>query len=355
MPIVQVNQEIAGPPSIVTTRRLDSLQAARAIGALLVVLCHTSAFIGEEPGLWHRTSIYLWFRGTALGVQLFFVLSGIVIFSAHRKDFDQPNRTPLYFWKRFRRIYPIYWIFWLLTVVKHHAAMSPDLSYQRDPMVLLSNFLLVHLFSYQTNIVQAWTLFDEVQFYLLFSVLLLNRRIDWMVLVVWLSASLFFLFPADPYWSTVFSPNHILFGIGILVAVEVEKNRAIPAKASLWCGVAIFCLSIVVAGPFHRGTMIRLAGGFGAAGVLLGSMVLERRGALVVPRWLVALGDASYSIYIVHFMTISAVARFAYAHWGYMQIPIAAWMVFLFLFGAGMGVAVHFAVELPLLRVFGKQ
>ena len=38
-----------------------------------------------------------------------------------------------------------------------------------------------------------------------------------------------------------------------------------------------------------------------------------------------------------------------------MQIPIAAWMVFLFLFGAGMGVAVHFAVELPLLRVFGKQ
>jgi hypothetical protein len=78
MPIARVSQEIASPPSIVTTRRLDSLQAARAIGALLVVLCHTSAFIGEEPGLWQRTSIYLWFRGTALGVQLFFVLSGIV-------------------------------------------------------------------------------------------------------------------------------------------------------------------------------------------------------------------------------------------------------------------------------------
>jgi exopolysaccharide production protein ExoZ len=100
--------------------------------------------------------------------------------------------------------------------------------------------------------------------------------------------------------------------------------------------------------------MIRLAGGFGAAGVLLGAMVLERRGAVVVPRWLVALGDASYSIYIVHFMAISAVARLTYACWGHLQIPIAVWMVFLFLFGTGVGVSVHFAVERPLLRAFGK-
>lgn len=54
-------------------------------------------------------------------------------------------------------------------------------------------------------------------------------------------------------------------------------------------GLATFRLSIVVAGPFQRWTMIRLAKGFGAAGVFLGAMVLERRGALVVPRWLVAL------------------------------------------------------------------
>ncbi len=355
MPTSLANQELARLQAFVTARRLDSLQAARGIAALLVVLCHTSAFIGEEPGLWQRTSIYLWFRGTALGVQLFFVLSGIVIFSAHRQDFDHPDKAPLFYWKRFRRIYPIYWIFWLLTVVKHHAAMGPDAAYQRDPMVLLSNFLLVHLFSHQTNMVQAWTLFDEVQFYLVFSVSLLNRRIGRIVLVAWLSASLFFFVSSDPYWSTILSPNHILFGVGILVAREVEKNRAIPAKASLWCGLAIFCLSIVVAGPFHRGIVIRLAGGFGAAGILLGAIVLERRGTIAVPRWLVSLGNASYSIYIVHFMAISAAARFACARWGHLQIPIVVWMVLLFLFGTGAGVAVHFAVERPLLKVFAKQ
>ena len=88
----------------ISTRRIESIQAARGIAALMVVVCHTSAFIGEDPNLWQRKPIYLWLRGTALGVQLFFVLSGVVIFHAHRLDFDRPNRIAGFYWKRFRRI-----------------------------------------------------------------------------------------------------------------------------------------------------------------------------------------------------------------------------------------------------------
>ena len=75
--------------------------------------------------------MYLWWRGTALGVQMFFVISGIVIFRAHRKDFNEPEKASVFYWKRFRRVYPLYWICLSLTLLNHHAATDPSASHQR--------------------------------------------------------------------------------------------------------------------------------------------------------------------------------------------------------------------------------
>ncbi len=80
---------IASP---VRPNEIKSLQAARGLAVLLVVICHSASYLGEDPELWHRTAIYLWFRGTVLGVQMFFVISGVVIFRAHREDFDRLAR-----------------------------------------------------------------------------------------------------------------------------------------------------------------------------------------------------------------------------------------------------------------------
>src|SRR5476651_776186 len=120
---------------------IKSLQAARGIAVLLVVICHSAAFLGEEPGLWQRTAIYLWFRGTALGVQMFFVISGLVIFRAHQADFDKPRRAAAFYWKRFRRIYPLFWICLSLTAWKHRAATDAYASYQHRPSVIASSYL----------------------------------------------------------------------------------------------------------------------------------------------------------------------------------------------------------------------
>jgi exopolysaccharide production protein ExoZ len=327
------------------TQGIQSLQAARGIAALLVVICHSSAFLGREPDLWQRTQIYLWWRGTVLGVQMFFVISGIVIFRAHRQDLNQPRKASAFCWKRFRRVYPLYWICLSLTLLKHHAA----------PSVIASNYLLIHLFSYQTIMVQAWTLFDEVQFYLVFAVCLLNRRIGFVLLGAWLLASLVVMGSSSPYLSVVFSPYHLLFGIGMLIELGLTTEQWIPARPLLWLGVIVFGGAMVVAGPFERGVVVRLVGGMGAASLLLGAALLERRHGLTLPRWLTLLGDASYSIYLVHFMVISAVARFAYSHLRQLPIPIGGWMVCFVAIGVGAGIVTHHAIELPLLRLCGKQ
>jgi exopolysaccharide production protein ExoZ len=350
----RIDVSTSNPPRV-RPSEIESLQAARGIAALLVVICHSAAFLGEEPGLWQRTPIYLWLRGTALGVQLFFVISGVVIFRAHREDFDQPQKAGSFYWKRFRRIYPLYWICLSPTLWKHYAVTDLYAPYQHLPSVIASSYLLIHLFSYQKIMVQAWTLFDEIQFYLVFSLCILSRRVGFAILSAWLAASFLFLVPASPYWLVTFSPYHLLFGLGILVALALEREKRIPARPIFWLGIVVFAGALVVAGPFNRGVIVRLVAGVGAACILLGAALLERRGRVAIPHWLVLLGDASYSIYLIHFMVISAIARFAFAHWNRLPVPIGVWMLLFILLGVGFGIAAYYAVERPLLRAMGKK
>ena len=354
MPASALSQAPVSKLTTVKPGTIQSVQAARGIAALLVVVCHSGAFLGQVPGLWQRLPIYLWSRGTVLGVQMFFVISGLVIFRAHRRDFDQPRKAGDFYWKRFRRIYPLYWICLTLTVFAHRAATDPYPTY-RLPSVLASNYLLVHLYSFQSIMVQGWTLFDEVQFYLVFALFILNRRIGFAALSLWLAASLLFITPSTPYWSTVFSPYHLLFGLGIVVALALETRKRILAAPLLWLGTVVFVGAMIVAGPFNRSVIVRLVAGAGAACLLLGAALLERQHRLTIPRWLTLLGDASYSIYLVHFMTISAIARFAYAHWRHLPIPIGGWMLLFILSGVIAGIATHYVVERPLLNAMGKS
>jgi hypothetical protein len=54
-------------------------------------------------------------------------------------------------------------------------------------------------------------------------------------------------------------------------------------------------------------------------------------------------------------MTISAIARFAYAHWSHLPVPIGGWMLLFILSGVIAGIATHYVVERPLLNAMGKS
>jgi exopolysaccharide production protein ExoZ len=275
----------------------------------MVVICHTAFFVGEEPHLWHRSVIFLWLHGTDLGVQLFFVISGMVIFSAHRRDIDRPSEFRAFLWKRFRRIYPLYWIFFLITVVWHHSVAGLGGSFQRNPWVIASGTVLIHLFSTETNMVVAWSLFDEVMFYLCFSTLLINRSVGTLVLAAWIGASFVFLFHPEIYWQVIFAPDHLLFALGMFVAWRLEKGSLSKPRIMFFAGLGIFLTCTVVFGRVTNGVAVRLLAGAGAALGLLGAIDLEGRREWMIPNWIVFIGDGSYSIYLAHFMVVSGVAR----------------------------------------------
>ena len=77
-------------------------------------------------------------------------------------------------------------------------------------------------------------------------------------------------------------------------------------------------------------------------------MQAERAGLLVPPRWLVYLGNASYAIYLVHFLALSALAKMSKAAFLDEYVP-AFVLFFMHVVGAiGVGCLFHHVVENPL-------
>ena len=167
------------------TATLESLQGARGIAAVLVVLYHCSTAIfglaKYAPGdPFHRA-----FASGRFGVELFFVISGFIIFSTHRHDVSRPRRLGSFLRKRFLRIYPVYWVV-LAALLPAYAAMPRlgDGSALR-PLTILSSLTLVHVGTPSMVLGVSWTLCFEILFYALFATLILDRRLGIAVLAVW--------------------------------------------------------------------------------------------------------------------------------------------------------------------------
>jgi peptidoglycan/LPS O-acetylase OafA/YrhL len=139
----------------------------------------------------------------AVGMSLFFVLSGFVLAYRYRDGFVSYGD---YLVNRFARIYPIYFVAALLTVpwmgVSLTAGSTGELARALGKLALLlvSNVLLLQawlpqLFSYW-NDGASWSISTEAFFYLLFPFILVPlarrsaRQVAWVALAAWFLAVL---------------------------------------------------------------------------------------------------------------------------------------------------------------------
>ena len=99
---------------------------------------------------------------------------------------------------------------------------------------------------------------------------------------------------------------------------------------------------------------LSLAFGAFSALALMGLMVLETTRRVHFPRFLTFLGDASYSVYLVHYTALSAAAKIIYPVWLRHPVPIAIPFAAMALTALGFGIGVHLLVEKPLFRLLPK-
>ena len=305
----------------------QSLQACRAAAALLVVLFHLGGTFAQQKYFGYAGFDRLFSWGDS-GVDFFFVLSGFLITTVHRRDFGHPEALPRYLLKRAVRIYPTYWLICLAVCLAALLVPALRAALPSEPLVFLRAFLLI---PQDPDVVGglgspilfvAWSLQYEMMFYAVVAAFIFNRGLGWGVVAALLVLNLGCAirtgctFPA----SFVASDMVFLFALGVGVAYLLRSPLRLPRPrlVAALAGAGFVGFGVLEswigrdALPFDR----RLVFGVLAAVLVLALCRAEDAGMQVPARRTVGLlGDSSYALYLLHIPIISLLCK-ALVHLG---------------------------------------
>ena len=351
--------ELTAAPIATRSQTLRSIEAARAVAALCVVLMH-GANLMQPAQLSGRTGLGGIFDFGYVGVDFFFVLSGFIITWVHVDALGSGvSSIGDYLWRRFTRIYPIYWTILLMSIaisVLARVATHRTPLFDVGPGDFASTFLLwIGAAGEPKYVGVAWSLKYEVMFYLLFCSLLLSRRWGALFLTAWAVAivgeGVGLWAPWLPTGMASFQCLEFLGGIAL--ALWIHKRGAQASRFQL----VLVALALVAAvifethGPFPpHGNAGRMALGLASAALLYVLVGLEQAGRIRPPRALSKLGSVSYSVYLGHCLFIGLTYQVLAAAGLYRMLP--EWLNYVIAVGIAVTIStlIGLRIELPLVR-----
>ena len=376
-----------------TSQRNLALDSLRGISTILIVVYHTSFVSGYTVE--HADSIGAYIDRLNIGVAIFFVLSGFLIFRpfAHSLIHGSPlPKTRNYYLKRAARILPGYWL--ALFVLAGLDALTIV-----NTSGFIRNVFIVHSFTEHnvfTGIRQAWTLAIEMSFYVVvpaFAYVFVRqtKRRNGPVVVSTLLKALSFLFLGAyafrlfihqiDFWildtAHIWLPSHmdtLALGMGLAVLVEAPASAKTLLKVKNFianhtgsfvvCSVFVWLISanINMAIGLNRTEFhIDLLGHFlyGIASVLLVAPFCVDSQALLVKavsfRLFTWLGTISYGIYLWHMAFLGG--NFAEKYMPYTENDGQVLLRFLVVLPASIAIASlsYYVIERPIMRAINQR
>ena len=331
--MTRAGQQVTTPSGSrgVLTGELKGLTGLRIIAAVWVVLFHFH--FTPLPGVAEvAATLGPLVTAGALGVDLFFVLSGFVITYTYMDKLGPALRigaTARFVWARACRIWPVYAVvfhlFGLWLMARMVFGSDSEVAFQAVQPELGVGQYIQQLFMVQlwdnpffdgaSWVGSTWSISAEWLAYLLFpiGVLVLFRLRNLPTVVLGVAAMALmapiawaYLSTGSPYypWSWVV---RILcgFSAGALMYLAVRRTRRTSTRARRSASVFAVVLPLMIAGGLLLGELI--GPGRGGAVIMLfpllvAAMALADRGpALVLSApWAVYGGRISYSLYLVH-------------------------------------------------------
>lgn len=356
----------------VTLKPYQTLDAWRGLASIWVVLVHASLIVGVMfPDLAHTPLFLLCNRG-GLGVQMFFVISGYCIANAAGSAIRHDHGFWQFMWARARRIYPAYWLTFLL-----YAALAITSSWlvasgrlkssilgDHDPMhqgwlYSVTNLGLVQAPFHQSYLVGvSWTLCYEIFFYLIVGIGLLccKCRGEQAMLNALHGLTVAALL------ALIFVPQHRMFpfdmwpqfGLGVLV-YDCLKHAGQRRPKAWAIGLFLLMIAFIARGDIPIGTLgepgrLTFTVALVFAAVLLW---LHRHDAVLakspVTKGLSWVGLFSYSLYLMHVVCLGLLNQIAKR----MHLPHAlahVWLLLSLLLAIAAGRIFYHFCERPFLK-----
>lgn len=338
------------PTWIRLDRTLLSVQYLRAVAALVILGIHGAPWLSET-----------WATALSMALDLFFLISGFLVVVIC----DDDTRPWPFFRDRLLRIVPLYWV---ITLASFFIIYSGILEPTLNPLKLAFatahgdwNFLFHSLVFFPVQgpfeadlhplVPQGWTLNYEMMLYGLFAMALwLPRRYvapvaTCLFAVLVLAGFLIKGGPAFRFWTSPFIFEFV-FGLWVGVAWQRRWNFGWLYLALLvaWVPLMAVTARYFLGWPFNPGRMAFLPIVLTIFLLFVAIDCKEGRMPKLGPARL--LGDASYSIYLFHFIPIVILDRLSHA------FPIGEGAYFMGVFGGGLigGLVCYYAIELPIKR-----
>ena len=344
---------------------MPNLQILRFFAAAIVLVSHVQheALKGKFAVGDYAPWDFMFFAG---GVDIFFVISGFIIYAVGSGNFGQPGAAQKFLMRRVVRVAPPYWIFTTTMIVaalvfqNHvtHSALDWD-------HILASYFFIPYNNAYGQAypvLMLGYTLNFEMFFYAIFALaMVFPKKTGILCLLAVMGAfglaGLFQVRLPMPFgfWA---SPLVLEFLMGVGLAILREKNLRLPVPAA-WAlvvlGLGLMLLFKAIGMVGHDWHLRILWMGVPALCICAGTVLAVSGGERPLSpfkRLLVLLGDASYAIYLSHPFSLNAVAV-VWKHVG----PINAWVYVCTacVVSVLVGVAAHLWMEKPMTRYLNHQ
>lgn len=320
---------------MIKNSKFEWLQALRALGAIAVLLFHMTPHFEASAPLAFLAKVTRW---GFCGVDIFFVLSGFVVYRSACQEIPLIGKVG-FLVKRSLRIYAGYWValiffFCIDLLVLHNAEPSAS--------KLIRSVFLLYPNTFDNALPVAWSLTYELYFYGLVAALFLidaTRRMKIAclgMLLVLLSNGIAFLLNKDDVllgnirMPFAITPLSIEFFAGLIMGAVYGKLQSILAITfeSLSIGILLVFLgfSVGMVSPFFDRVDIIRVGSYGlmSAGFLVTFLTLHGSNH-TPPRWLTLMGDASYSLYLIHVPLLDLSGRWRYALFSSGSVNLSVW------------------------------
>ncbi|MCA9034538.1 MAG: acyltransferase [Planctomycetaceae bacterium] len=301
----------------------------RALAAWLVVFHHYVQIV-------HNFACPSWIgqffgRNGNFGVQLFFVLSGVVMTIAikSRPPVSCLRDAGKFLTRRLRRIIPAYWVATILFLAFIWQLKPATFSVAPNwGGHVLASGLFIPLPNFFCNashplLTVGWTLNFEMTFYVFISASLIFQLFFPQKLWVPLTILCLLLLPrlrefAGPWHNVVGKPIFYTFPIGVATGYGISRVQSqLAGKRKLILGFSLLAFAVVL-GCVDRNTVSKLPfrfylgeGDFLLAALIIGGLatldeLLTRLPGIALFR---RLGDISYSTYLYHVFAIVGVVE----------------------------------------------